>query len=168
MTELQEMSAKLYFFGLFGPIDEEGIVPDAWKVPQPEAGITIYEPTSFLTGVRNQLEMDLGFTDFALEHLCLTSGCEIEEAAARLGYAAWNLDKSVPRQLAEAETRNEIDAGARARIEQAAASAAGECRGARALLLEDQPRLPDETKLTEARASARRCHSELQQVVASL
>ena len=168
MTELQEMSAKLYFFGLFGPIDEEGVVPDPWKVPQPEAGITFYEPTSFVTGVRNQLEMDLGLSRYALEHLCLTSGCEIEEAAARLGYAAWNLDKAVPRQLAEAETRNEIDADARVRIEDVAVAAARECRGARALLLEEQPRLPSDAKLSEARSSAERCHASLLKALAIL
>ena len=168
MTELRDMSETLYFFGLFGPIDEEGIVPDAWKVPQPEAGITIYEPTSFLTAVRNQLEMDLGFATYALEHLCLTSGCEIEEAAARLGYAAWNLDKSVPRQLAEAETRKEIGADLKLQIEDMAETAAAECRGARVLLLEEQPRLPNEEKLVEARSSTRRCHSKLQAALASL
>ena len=31
---------------------------------------------------------------------------------------AWNLDKAVPRQLAEAETRKEIDAEARLRVEE--------------------------------------------------
>ena len=95
-------------------------------MPQPEAGITIYEPTSFVTGVRNQIEMDIGLVDFALANLCITAGCEIEEAAARLGYAAWNLDKSVPHQLAEAETRNEIEGD---KLE----SPAGDVRGGRSL-----------------------------------
>jgi hypothetical protein len=168
LEELREKSAELNFFGVFGPIGEDGVVPDAWKVPQPEGGITIYEPVSFLTGVHNQLDMDLGFTDFALEHLCLTSGCEIEEAAARLGYAAWNLDKAVPRQLAEAEVRKEIGAKARVQIEQIASVAAQACRGARSLLLEKQPQLPDEKNLGEARTSVRRCQAELQKALASL
>jgi len=166
--ELRDASADLNFFGLFGAIGEDGVVPDAWKVPQPEAGLTIYEPASFLSVVRNQLEMDLSFTDYALEHLCLTSGCEIEEAAARLGYAAWNLDKAVPRQLAEAVIREQIDEVSRARIEQGAATAAGACRGARFLLLEKQPSLPDESKLVEARVSTLRCRSELQAALAGL
>ena len=59
-----------------------------------------------------------------------------------------------------------VSAGYRARL--AAASAAGKCRGARALLLAEQPRLPDETKLVRARASARECHAELQKVLADL
>jgi len=168
LEELREKSAELNFFGVFGPIGEDGVVPDAWKVPQPEGGITIYEPVSFLTSVHNQLDMDLGFTDFALEHLCLTSGCEIEEAAARLGYAAWNLDKAVPRQLAEAEVRKEIGAKARVQIEQIASVAAQACRGARSLLLEKQPQLPDEKNLGEARTSVRRCQGELQKALASL
>ncbi len=58
MADLDGMSTKLNYCGLFGPIDEDGIVPDAWKVPQPEAGITIYEPTAFLQGVRNQVPSD--------------------------------------------------------------------------------------------------------------
>jgi hypothetical protein len=168
LEELREKSAELNFFGVFGPIGEDGVVPDAWKVPQPEAGLTIYEPVSFLTGVNNQLEMNLAFSDFALEHLCLTSGCEIEEAAARLGYAAWNLDKAVPRQLAEAEIRKEIGAEARVQIEQIASAAAQACRGARSLLLEKQPQLPDEENLEGARTSIRRCRTELQKALASL
>ena len=168
MTELQEMSAKLYFFGLFGPIGEEGIVPDPWKVPQPEAGITIYEPTSFVTGVRNQLEMDLGLVDFALANLCITAGCEIEEAAARLGYAAWNLDKSVPRQLAEAETRNEIEGEQRRSLQQATSSAADLCRRARTQLLAKQPQLPGASGLALAKQAGAKCRAQLESALGRL
>ena len=168
LDELRDQSADLYFFGLFGPIGEEGVVPEAWKVPQPEAGLTIYEPVSFLTAVRNQFEMDLELAGFALEHLCLVSGCEIEEAAARLGYAAWNLDKAVPRQLAEAQVRKEIDANEKIRVERVASSAAKACRGARSLLLERQPQLPDEENLDGARRSAERCQLELKTALADL
>ena len=168
MAELQDMSAKLYFFGLFGPIDERGIVPDPWKVPQPEAGITIYEPASFLQGVRNQLEMDMGLVEFALSNLCITAGCQIEEAAARLGYAAWNLDRSVPHQLMEAESRDEIAYGARQNVEAETAEAAGLCRRARTLLLADQPRLPQAAVLAEAKKDSAKCHATLESVLARL
>ncbi|MFP6605258.1 MAG: hypothetical protein VCC19_01660, partial [Myxococcota bacterium] len=168
MTELQEMSAKLHFFGLFGPIGEEGIVPDPWKVPQPEAGITIYEPTSFVTGVRNQLEMDLGLVDFALANLCITAGCEIEEAAARLGYAAWNLDKSVSRQLAEAETRNEIEGEQRRSLQQATSSAADLCRRARTQLLANQPQLPGASGLAQAKQAGAKCRAQLESLLGRL
>ena len=168
MTELQDMSEKLYFFGLFGPIGEEGIVPDPWKVPQPEAGITIYEPTSFVTGVRNQIEMDIGLVDFALANLCMTAGCEIEEAAARLGYAAWNLDRSVPHQLAEAETRNEIEGDKRQSLQQATSVAADQCRSARTQLLAKQPQLPGESALAQAKKDAATCRADLQSVLARL
>ena len=168
MTELEDMSAKLYFFGLFGPIDEEGIVPGPWKVAQPEAGITIYEPASFVTSVRNQLEMDLGLVDFALANLCITAGCEIEEAAARLGYAAWNLDKAVIRQLEEAEARNEIDDEQRRSLQQATSSSAELCRRARTQLLANQPQLPGASALAEARQAGGKCRAELQAVLGRL
>ena len=168
MTELQEMSEKLYFFGLFGPIGEEGIVPDPWKVAQPEAGITIYEPISFVTGVRNQIEMDMGLVDFALANLCITAGCEIEEAAARLGYAAWNLDRSVPHQLAEAETRNEIEGDKRQSLQQATSVAAEQCRSARTQLLAKQPQLPGESALAQAKKDAETCRAGLESVLARL
>ena len=168
MAELQGMSEKLYFFGLFGPIGEEGIVPDPWKVAQPEAGITIYEPTSFVTGVRNQLEMDLGLVEFALANLCTIAGCEIEEAAARLGYAAWNLDYSVPHQLAEAEIRKEI-AGDQQRILQRATSAAAQlCRRARTRLLARQPQLPDASDLAQAKKDGAGCRADLNALLAQL
>ncbi len=168
MIELQETSAKLYFFGLFGSIGEEGIVPDPWKVPQPEAGITIYEPTSFLQGVRNQIEMDIALVDFALANLCVTAGCQIEEAAARLGYAAWNLDRSVPHQLTEAQTRNEIQGAARQNVQMATSGAAALCRRARAQLLANQPQLPDAPGLILAKQDAANCMSDLESALGRL
>jgi hypothetical protein len=161
LDELREKSAELNFFGLFGPIDEEGVVPEAWKVPQPEAGLTIYEPTSFLQGVRNQVEMDIGLVDFALANLCVTAGCDIEEAAARLGYATWNLERAVIRQLAEAETRTEIGSEARRSLDEAASAAAGLCRRARVRILADQPRLPNAEALVGAGKDAEACRADL-------
>ena len=166
--ELREKSAELNYFGLFGPIEEDGVVPEAWKVPQPEAGITIYEPVSFLQGVRNQVEMDIAFVDFALENLCTVAGCEIEEAAARLGYAAWNLDRSVPHQLAEAETRDEIQGQARESLQEATSGAAVRCRRAREGLLADQPNLPEAAALAQAKADAVACGADLRAVLARL
>ena len=166
--ELREKSAELNYFGLFGPIEEEGVVPEAWKVPQPEAGLTIYEPASFLKGVRNQVEMDIAFVDFALENLCTIAGCEIEEAAARLGYAAWNLDRSVPHQLAEAETRDEIQGQARESLQEATSGAAVRCRRAREGLLADQPNLPEAAALAQAKADAVACGADLRAVLARL
>jgi len=168
LEELREQSADLNFFGVFGPIGEEGVVPAAWKVPQPEAGLTIYEPVSFLAAVRNQLEMGLEFTDFALRHLCLTAGCEIEEAAARLGYAAWNLDKAVPRQLAEAEARDEVAGGQRRGLQQVTSSAAGSCRRAREELLARQPQLPGASALAQARGAVRKCRAGLETALGRL
>jgi len=168
MAELQGMSEKLYFFGLFGPIGEEGIVPDPWKVAQPEAGITIYEPTSFVTGVRNQLEMDLGLVEFALANLCTIAGCEIEEAAARLGYAAWNLDHSVPHQLAEAEARKEIAGDQQQVLQRASSAAAKLCRRARTRLLARQPRLPDASGLAQAKKDGAGCRADLNALLAQL
>ena len=168
MTELQEMSEKLYFFGLFGPIDEEGIVPEPWKVAQPEAGLTIYEPTSFLQSVRNQIEMDIELVEFALANICISAGCQIEEAAARLGYAAWNLDRSVPHQLAEAETRKEISSSVRQGLEDEASGAAGLCRRARAKLLAKQPQLPAASALAQATKDSETCRVDLQSILARL
>ena len=168
MDELRETSADLYYFGVFGPIDEDGVVPEAWKVAQPEAGVAIYEPTSFMQGVQNQIEMDIGLVDFALANLCITAGCEIEEAAARLGYAAWNLDKSVPRQLAEAGTRSEIEGDRLDRLKQETSVAADLCRRARSQLLADQPRLPDAQALAQAKTDATTCRADLKAVLTQL
>jgi hypothetical protein len=137
-------------------------------VAQPEAGITIYEPASFLQGVRNQVEMDIALVDFALENLCITAGCQIEEAAARLGYAAWNLDRSVPHQLAEAQTRNEIQDGARQNLQDTTSGAADLCRRARAQLLANQPQLPHASALAQAKQDAATCRAELESALARL
>lgn len=161
MQELRDTSDSLNYFGLFGPIDAQGIVPDDWKVPQPEAGITIYEPISFAQGVRNQVDMDIQHVDFALDHLCVDAGCEIEEAAARLGYAAWNLDKAVPRQLAEAKRRGEIGNAESAAFRREATTAASDCREARSILLANQPALPDARERDEAAKEASKCRATL-------
>lgn len=161
MQELRDTSEAMNYFGMFGPIDEEGLVPDAWKVPQPEAGLTIYEPVSFVQSVRNQIDMNLGHIEYALPNLCVTAGCEIEEAAARLGYAAWNLDRAVPRQLQEAVSRGEISASTGEQAEADAQAAAAQCRSARSLLLAEQPRLPDATALEGAKRDASQCRSAL-------
>jgi len=163
MTMMEDLTSKLNVFNLFDPIDEQGIVPDQWKVPQPMSGLTIYEPVAFMQGVRNQLEMDIAHVEWALPNLCLEAGCEIEEAAARLGYAAWNLDKAVQRQLAEAGKRGEIDAQAAAQLSAMAVAAAGQCRGARELLLAQQPLLPSETTLAFVQRDTTACIASLRQ-----
>ena len=112
--------------------------------------------------------MDLGLVDFALANLCIAAGCEIEEAAARLGYAAWNLDYSVPHQLAEAKTRNEI-AGAQQKVLQRAGSAAARlCRSARTRLLARQPSLPDASELAQAKKEGAKCRADLESLLAQL
>jgi hypothetical protein len=142
LEQIREMSASLNFFGLFGPIDEEGVVPEAWKVAQPMSGLAIYEPVSFAVGARNQLENAISLVDFAQANLCLTAGCDPEEAAARLGYAAWNLDKAFARQLGEALARGEVDAADHGQLVRDAGSAATACREARARMLTGNGRGP--------------------------
>lgn len=157
LAQLQDISSNFNVFGLFDPIDEKGIVPDQWKVPQPMSGLTIYEPVAFMQGVRNQLEMNIAHVEWALPNLCIKAGCEIEEAAARLGYAAWNLDKAVSRQVAEAAKRGEIDAAAAEHLASGSSSAATECRNARAQLLARQPQLPGDEALSEAKRLSGQC-----------
>ena len=161
LAAMADMSGSLNVFGLFDPIGPEGVVPDAWKVAQPMSGLAIYEPTSFATAARNQVEMDASLVEDALEHLCLEAGCDPEEAAARLGYAAWNLDKAFVVQLDEAQERGELASADAARFRAEAGEAAGACREARAALLRDQPRLPDQTALGEARGAATTCRTRL-------
>jgi hypothetical protein len=164
LTQLADLSAKFNVFNLFDPIDEEGIVPQQWQVPQPMSGLTIYEPVSFVQGASNQLAMDIGHVEWASPNLCLEAGCEIEEAAARLGYAAWNLDKAFQRQLAEATNRKEIGSDDAERLSQSAELAAADCRGARELLLARQPALPSESVLVDAKMGAAECLAALKQV----
>lgn len=163
MAMMEDLSSKFNVFNLFDPIDEQGIVPEQWKVPQPMSGLSIYEPVAFMQGVRNQLEMDMAHAEWALPNLCVEAGCEIEEAAARLGYAAWNLDKAVQRQLSEADNRGEIDAEAARQLSAMAVSAAGQCRGARAQLLAKQPSLPGEASLASAQRDATACLDSIRQ-----
>ena len=168
MKELRDTSAQLNYFGLFGPIDGEGIVPEAWKVPQPEAGLTIYEPVSFRESARNQVEMNLGLVRFSRKNICLEQGCQLEEAAARLGYAAWNLDKAVPKQLAEAASRSELSDQERARLAEAASASESQCRRARTALLARQPRLPDAIAIQEAQQAATSCEADLEALLSKL
>ena len=80
---MEDLSSKFNVFNLFDPIDEQGIVPEQWKVPQPMSGLTIYEPVAFMQGVKNQLEMDMAHAEWALPNLCLEAGCEIEKLKQR-------------------------------------------------------------------------------------
>jgi hypothetical protein len=132
------------------------------------SGLTIYEPVSFATGARNQAEMGVGLVEFALDNLCLSAGCDLEEAAARLGYAAWNLDKAFQRQLAEASDRGQLNGTPWERLASDAAAAAGACRSARGELLAVQPQLPDGDALGRARRSSESCLASLQGIVAAL
>lgn len=168
MTMMTDLTSKFNVFNLFDPIDEQGIVPDQWKVPQPMSGLSIYEPVLFMQGVTNQLEMDIAHAQWAQPNLCLEAGCEIEEAAARLGYAAWNLDKAVQRQLAEAKKRSEIDVQGAAQLSEMATVAAGQCRSARELLLAQQPLLPSESSLASARRDTAACIASLKQSLLTL
>ena len=167
LAAMSEMSASLNYF-IFGPIDEEGIVPDAWKVPQPMSGLAIYEPVSFVASARNQVEMAKGLVDFAQANLCVTAGCDPEEAAARLGYAAWNLDKAFGRQIGEAIERGEIAKEAGDQLAADAGLAAAACRGARGQLLAAQPRLPDADALAAARAQSTSCADALRSLAEGL
>ena len=166
-TQLDDLTKQFHFFGL-GPIGKDGIVPEQWKVPQPEAGLTIYEPVSFVTAARNQVEMDIGFVRFAAANLCLTEGCALEEAAARLGYAAWNMDKAFQRQLAEAVKREQINAEFGQSIAAKATAAVVDCRSARAQLLARQPALPVEGAMAEARILTADCLIGLTTVLEAL
>ena len=168
MSMMEDLSSKFNVFNLFDPIDEQGLVPDQWKVPQPMSGLTIYEPVAFMQGVRNQLEMDVAHVEWALPNLCLDAGCEIEEAAARLGYAAWNLDKAVQRQLAEAGKRGEIDVQAAQKLSDMAAESARQCRSARELLLARQPVLPSESTLVNVQRDTEACLASLKQSLQTL
>jgi hypothetical protein len=167
-ADVEDLTAKFNVFNLFDPIDKQGIVPDQWKVPQPMSGLSIYEPVAFMQGVKNQLEMDIAHAEWALPNLCLQAGCEIEEAAARLGYAAWNLDKAVQRQLAEAIERGEIDGQAAEQLSDLATVAAGQCRGARELLLAQQPSLPNEMTLASVQRETTACIGSLRQSLQAL
>ncbi len=137
-------------------------------MPQPEAGLTIYEPVSFVTAARNQVEMDIGFVRFAAANLCLTEGCALEEAAARLGYAAWNIDKAFQRQLAEAVKREQLNAELGQSIAAKATAAVADCRGARAQLLARQPALPAEGAMADARIMTADCLIGLTTVLEAL
>ncbi len=167
LARLQELSTK--FRPLVpGAIDAQGVVPQQWQVAQPEGGLTIYAPESFVTAARNQVEMDLGFVKFAASNLCLTEGCALEEAAARLGYAAWNMDKAFQRQLAEAIQRGQIHAEYGKNVAVNATEAAAECRRARAQLLAKQPALPAQSALSEARIHTADCTIGLTKVLEAL
>ncbi len=168
LTMIQDMSEMLGGLGVFGPIDEDGMVPDAWQVPQPMSGLAIYEPVSFRVSARNQAEMDAGLVDYALEHLCLDVGCDPEEAAARLGYAAWNLDKAFQSQLAEAATRDEVAANELETLSSDARRASADCRAARGRLIANQPRLPSKASLENARGLAKRCGATLESITRAL
>lgn len=168
LEELRDTSGQLHYFGIFGAIDEEGAIRDAWKVPQPEAGVTIYEPALFLDGVRNQVRMNRSLVGFALDNLCLHAGCDIEESAARLGYASWNLERSVPHQLAEASARDEISIEELRRLGTETARAAALCGDARKLLLAEQPKLPDTEAVRKAERDARACDSSLKVLLGTL
>jgi hypothetical protein len=109
--------------------------------------------------------MVIGLAAFAEEHLCVRAGCEIEEAAARLGYAAWNLDKAFQRQLTEAAHRREVDAATHNGFASRASSAASSCRAAREQLLARQPRLPNEQALSEAAQGVGDCLTTLRALV---
>ncbi len=167
LKQLQDLTAQFHFFGP-GPIGKDGIVPEQWKIPQPEAGLTIYEPQSFVTAARNQVEMDIDFVNFATANMCLTQGCALEEAAARLGYAAWNMEKAFQRQLQEAIKREQIHGQYGKNIAEDATKAVVDCRSARAALLAKQPALPTESALVEARARTADCLVGLTTVLGAL
>ncbi|MFP6663291.1 MAG: hypothetical protein VCC00_03705 [Deltaproteobacteria bacterium] len=168
LAEIRDMGRMLNYFGLAGEIGPEGVVPDAWKVPQPMSGLTIYEPISMQESAHNQVEMDVGLVEFALENLCVTRGCEIEEAAARLGYAAWNLDKAFRKQITEAAMLGELDATDADEFSRSAMAAATQCREARGHLLKRQPELPDALALDAARAASAACLQTLAKLSADL
>jgi hypothetical protein len=168
LEEIRDMSSSLNFFGFFRPIDEEGLVPEAWKVPQPMSGLTIYEPESFRTASRNQVEMAIGLLDFAQANLCIHAGCDPEEAAARLGYAAWNLEHAFESQLEEAVRRDEVARDLQADLAARALGATESCLMAREALLASQPQLPDESRLTEAKVQSAACALALRSIAESL
>ncbi len=93
---------------------------------------------------------------------------ELEEAAARLGYAAWNLDKAFQTQLAEAEARAELDAASAGQMSGDAAEAANDCRAARALLLSRQPDIPTQGEVKDATKFAERCLDRLNELMSSI
>ena len=168
LATIEDWGRSLNLFGLLGPIGEEGIVPDAWKVPQPMSGLAIYEPESFLDAARNQAEMVIGLVEFARENLCLSAGCDPEEAAARLGYAAWNLEKAFTRQLEEARRRGEIANGALGRSLHDAHEAVRTCAGAREELLARQPALPAAGSLERSNELSRSCLASVRQLAEAL
>ncbi|MBJ21065.1 MAG: hypothetical protein GY910_12015 [bacterium] len=168
LAAIEEWSSWVNPFGFFQPIGKEGVVPEAWKVPQPMSGLTIYEPVSMKTAAHNQAEMNQDLVAFALEHLCLAAGCQLEEAVARLGYASWNLEQAFVQQLAEATERGEVSEPARVTLGARAGDAAESCRAARELVLAGQPALPSEAQLGEARGHVEACAAKLSQIVAEL
>jgi len=167
LTQLKGFSEKFQLLGL-GPIAAPGVVPEQWRVAQPEGGLTIYAPESFVAAAKNQVQMDLEFVKFAEANLCLTEGCALEEAASRLGYAAWNMDKAFQRQLAAAIQREQIYSEYGRNIAEDATAAAATCRRARMQLLAKQPALPDESALAEARLLTADCMNGLTTVLEAL
>lgn len=146
------------------PIPPGGIVPPPYQVQQPVGGLMIYEPESFEEGTMNQIEMDIFHTNFALDNLCFEADCDLEEAAARLGYAAWNLDKSVQLQIREAFDRGEVSNKKRRLVSLGAAIAAKSCRAARRQLLRDQPEDPTRREVKKARLLTKACRAVLEGV----
>ena len=80
----------------------------------------------------------------------------------------FNVFKAVQRQLAEAGRRGEIDIQASAQLSEMATVAAGQCRGARKLLLAQQPLLPSETSLASVRRDTAACVASLKQSLLTL
>jgi hypothetical protein len=114
------------------------------------------------------VEMAIGLLDFAQANLCIHAGCDPEEAAARLGYAAWNLEHAFESQLEEAVRRDEVARDLQADLAARALGATESCLMAREALLASQPQLPDESRLTEAKVQSAACALALRSIAESL
>ena len=117
IVQKAELSTLVYYYLLQNhifPFPIPGLpevyIPDDYRVGQPVGGFAIYEPESYRDGARNQAELGVFHVEWARDNLC-ESGCGLEEAAARLGSAAWNLDHAFNKQLKEALDRGEIQSG---------------------------------------------------------
>ena len=155
VVQKAELFARMYYYLLQGnvlPDLPSSIVPARWQVGQPIGGFAIYEPESFRDGAWNQADLNVFFVEWALENLCEQPECDLEEAAARLGYASWNLDKVFDKHLDEALTRGEISSAEHDDLHEQGDKAAADCRAARELLLRDQPEDPTTEEISQARS----------------
>jgi len=174
IVQKAELSTLVYYYLLQNhifPFPIPGLpevyIPDDYRVGQPVGGFAIYEPESYRDGAQKQAELGVFLVEWASDNLC-ESGCGLEEAAARLGYAAWNLDHAFNKQLKEALDRGEIQSGLYKKVLDWGKRAASDCRKARESLLKDQPKDPTDADIDVAKSHSDKSLESLHKITGAL